>query len=108
LHRVAAIAAVLCALLSFPAAASPPDLPRVKELTALVAEDCGACHGMTRRGGLGPPLTREALAGKSVEALVATILDGRPDTPMPPWRGLLSDADAAWIVRFLKEGGDGS
>ncbi len=78
-------------------------LPKVKVLERLLADDCGACHGMTRKGGLGPPLTPEALAGKPDDALVQTILDGRPGTPMPPWRSLLSEEDARWLVGRLKE-----
>ena len=39
-------------------------------------------HALT--GGLGPALTREALADKPLESLAATIFHGRPGTPMPP------------------------
>jgi cytochrome c55X len=83
-----------------PAGAMPAG--RAGQLAELVAEDCGACHGMTRKGGLGSPLLPEAMAALSDEAIVATILDGRPGTPMPPWRNLLSAEDAAWIARYLK------
>jgi cytochrome c55X len=98
------VTGVLLAALLFapPAHAADPGPARQARLAELVAQDCGACHGMTRKGGLGPPLLPDALAGLSDEAIAATILDGRPDTPMPPWRGLLSDADAAWIARLLK------
>ncbi|CAA7624258.1 cytochrome c [Magnetospirillum sp. UT-4] len=89
------------AVLALPAAAEPP-AARIGELRELVAQDCGSCHGMSRAGGLGAPLTAEALAGIGDEALEATILEGRPGTPMPPWRGLLNEADARWIVRHLK------
>lgn len=78
------------------------DQTRIKELQALVDEDCGACHGLTRHGGLGSPLTPEALAGQPADALAATILEGRPGTPMPPWRGLLTEGEADWIARALK------
>lgn len=70
----------------------------------LVRQDCGACHGMTLQGGLGTPLTREALAGRPVEALTATIMYGRPGTAMPPWQTLLSEAQAQWIAERLLEG----
>ncbi|MDD2874731.1 MAG: cytochrome c, partial [Azoarcus sp.] len=33
-----------------------------------------------------------------VDGLVATIMDGRPGTPMPPFRGILSEAEAYWII----------
>jgi len=77
---------------------------RSRELTALVREDCGSCHGMTLKGGLGAPLTPHDLAEKDVTSLAAIILDGVPGTPMPPWRGLLSEADANWIAERLKRG----
>lgn len=77
---------------------------RQTELQYLLTQDCGSCHGLTLRGGLGPPLLPENLAGKSVEYLRETILQGRPGTAMPPWRGLLSDADAEWLARRLVDG----
>ncbi len=51
-----------------------------------------------------PALTPEALRGKPRESLVATVLMGRPQTPMPPWAGLLSEDDAGWLVDRLIEG----
>ncbi len=86
------------------AAASEPDSARQAELIHLLRHDCGACHGMTLKGGLGLPLVPERLEAFSDEALIATVLDGRPGTPMPPWRFLLSETEAAWLVRRLKEG----
>lgn len=77
---------------------------RAGELTALVREDCGSCHGMTLKGGLGAPLLPSDLEGKDAEFLAAIILDGVPGTPMPPWRGLISEADARWIAERLKQG----
>lgn len=82
----------------------PPGPERQKELVRLVRQDCGSCHGMRLTGGLGPALTPEALASKPAEALVRTILQGRPGTPMPPWKDFLSEPEAAWIVDGLKKG----
>jgi len=81
-----------------------PTAERQQALVRLVRQDCGSCHGMRLTGGLGPPLTREALAERPLEALVATTLGGRPGTAMPAWRSLLSDADAHWIAQRLREG----
>lgn len=64
-------------------------------------QDCGSCHGLTRKGGLGSPLTPEALEGRTAEGLALIILDGVPGTAMPPWRPLISEADAAWIADYL-------
>ena len=77
---------------------------RQAELIRLVRQDCGSCHGMTLRGGLGPPLTAQALKEKPPESLKAAILRGRPGTPMPPWAVFMSEADAAWIVNQLQRG----
>ena len=79
---------------------------RQAELIRLVRQDCGSCHGMTFRGGLGPPLTAEALRDKPAGSLMLTILNGRPGTPMPPWRPFVSEAEAAWIVDRLQKGFD--
>ena len=81
-----------------------PAADRQRDLLHLLRHDCGSCHGMRLTGGLGPALTAEALAGKPPALLVATILHGRPGTPMPPWRGQLSEAEAAWLVDRLMEG----
>ncbi|PLX37318.1 MAG: cytochrome C [Hyphomicrobiales bacterium] len=89
-----------------PAIATGADLTpeRIAELTEFVRQDCGSCHGMTMKGGLGRPLTKEALADFDEETLNLIILDGIPETAMPPWRPLLSEAEVAWISRALKEG----
>jgi cytochrome c55X len=84
-------------------AAEPPN-QRQAELTHLVRQDCGSCHGMTLKGGLGPALTRDALRDKPAESLVVTVLYGRPGTAMPPWRDFVSAPEAEWIVRQLQEG----
>ena len=55
-------------------------------------------------GGLGSPLDAATLADKDTESLVAIILDGIPGTPMPPWRPLLTEEEAQWIVHSLKNG----
>ena len=82
------------------------DVPveRQQTLRRLLAQDCGSCHGLTLRGGLGPALTREALAGKPPEMLGAAILRGRPGTPMAPWQSFISEAEAAWLVEQLQQG----
>jgi cytochrome c55X len=83
---------------------TPPAKARRMELVRLVRQDCGSCHGMTLKGGLGPPLTPEALKDKPLDSLVATVLSGRPGTPMPPWDRFLDEDEARWIVRELQRG----
>jgi cytochrome c55X len=86
------------------AAAAEPSAARQKELIHLVRQDCGSCHGMTLQGGLGPPLLPATLADKPVDSLVATIVGGRPGTPMPPWHRFLAEDEAQWIVARLMAG----
>ena len=77
---------------------------RRAELVTLVRQDCGSCHGMTLKGGLGPALLSEALKDKPADYLKSIILHGRPDTAMPPWQRFLSEAEAEWIVSNLQKG----
>lgn len=81
-----------------------PEPARRVELVRLVRHDCGSCHGLTLKGGLGPALTREALAGKAPDGLRATILHGRSGTPMPPWRDFLTENEVNWLVEILTQG----
>lgn len=81
-----------------------PDHERQKVLVRMVRQDCGSCHGMTLQGGLGPALLPANLKDQSDDGLAATIYFGRATTPMPPWRQFLSEAEAEWIVKKLKEG----
>lgn len=80
-------------------------LPQARQdrLAHLVQQDCGSCHGLRLTGGLGSPITPEALDGRSVEGLTSIILDGIPGTAMPPWRPLLSETEAQWIAEYLLE-----
>ena len=87
-----------------PSFADEPAPARQAALLELVRQDCGSCHGMTLKGGLGPPLEPGALAGKDAEFLSYVILHGRRGTPMPPWRGHLSEREAQWIAAQLKKG----
>ena len=89
--------------LSLPVSAASPTPQRQAELRNLLEQDCGSCHGMTLKGGLGPALTAAALKDKPVELLEVTIREGRPGTPMPPWKLLLSDADINWLALTLKQ-----
>lgn len=109
--RACVAAGCLLSAPSFAAAAPPEPVPvpvaegaRRAELIRLVRQDCGACHGLTLQGGLGPALLPATLADKPSDSLGATILQGRPGSAMPPWRRFLSQAEADWIVANLKKG----
>lgn len=77
---------------------------RQAELVHMVRQDCGACHGMTLQGGLGSPLLPTDLRDKPVDSLIATVLQGRPGTAMPPWQGLIDEAEARWVIERLQTG----
>lgn len=86
------------------AAAEGISATRQHELIYLLKQDCGSCHGLTLRGGLGPALTAEAMKDKSPQAMVATIRYGRPGTPMPPWANQLTEQETQWLVEQLYKG----
>jgi cytochrome c55X len=97
------LALPLVALMWTGAGAEPPD-GRQAELLNRLRHDCGSCHGLTLKGGLGPPLSPAAMADRDERELIEAILEGRPGTPMPPWAFELSREEAAWLVRKIKEG----
>jgi len=98
------IAIASLALTASAHALEPPEAGRQRQLIELVRQDCGACHGYTLQGGLGPSLLPEALAERDVTLIETVILNGRPGTPMPPWRPFLTEAEARWIAVQLKQG----
>ncbi len=89
------------------AQSAAPSAQRQAELESMLLQDCGSCHGLTLKGGLGPALRPQALAGKPRQWLIDTIRDGRPGTAMPPWGPILSDADIAWLADRLLRGAPG-
>lgn len=97
--------AFLLAAAAFAAqAADVPGEARRARLVELVRQDCGSCHGLTLKGGLGPSLEPSAMADKDSEQMAFVILNGRHGTPMPPWRAHLTEPEARWIVQLLKQG----
>jgi cytochrome c55X len=90
------------ALLPLAVPAGEPSPQRQQALIQFLKQDCGSCHGMTLRGGLGPALLPKSLADKSDEQLVTTLLKGRPGTTMPPWESFLSRDEAVWLVAQLR------
>jgi cytochrome c55X len=95
---------VLVILIQLAPVSAALDSARQAELLYLLKHDCGSCHGMTRKGGLGPPLLPGNLGGRPQLLFVDTILDGRAGTPMPPWRGLLTEQEAQWLVEAMRRG----
>lgn len=102
--RKAALALGLVMLLSGQALAGEPVRARQNELLYRLEQDCGSCHGLTMKGGLGPSLLPRDLENKPDEALIDAILAGRPGTPMPPWEFEISESEALWLVHRLRTG----
>ncbi|OEJ66412.1 hypothetical protein BEN30_12240 [Magnetovibrio blakemorei] len=77
---------------------------RKNELRYVLEQDCGSCHGLTLKGGLGSPLLAGKLTDRDATDLASIILDGVPGTPMPPWRPLIQPHEALWLAQILKSG----
>lgn len=92
-------------LLVSTAQAADLDDDRRAELEHLLRHDCGSCHGLRLKGGLGPALTPERMRKRSPEYLRDAIREGIPGTAMPPWGALLSEADIAYLAEALREEG---
>ena len=84
---------------------NPVSEERKQELSHMLKHDCGSCHGLKLTGGLGPPLSPGNLEGFSNEFLRLTILYGRPGTPMPPFKDLLTEQEVNWMIDDLRRGG---
>jgi len=83
--------------------AAEPSPERQATLRHLLKNDCGACHGLTLQGGMGPALLPDSLAGKPDDFLVSTILNGRKGTAMPPWQTFMNRDEAFWLVGVLRK-----
>ncbi|MEX0344156.1 MAG: cytochrome c [Rhizobiaceae bacterium] len=97
------LAALMTALLLLPAGAAGIGPKQAEKLEHLVRQDCGSCHGLTLKGGLGRPIDRDRMRQYDREVLRDIILDGVPGTAMPPWRPLISENEAQWIADYLRE-----
>ena len=92
---------VLSLILSAPSYADSISVERQQELQNLLIQDCGSCHGLLMKGGLGPALLPSSLGDKPADYISAIILNGLPGTAMPPWRFLISTAEAQWLAAQL-------
>jgi cytochrome c55X len=77
---------------------------RKTQLIHMVKQDCGSCHGMTLKGGLGPTLLPRAMKKLPQAVIKNTILFGRPGTAMPEWKSILTEQEALWISQQLQQG----
>lgn len=89
-------------LVTLPAAGGEISAARQQVLRDLLKQDCGACHGLTLKGGMGPALLPETLKSKSDDFLADTILNGRVGTAMPPWQPFMNRDEALWLVDLIR------
>lgn len=94
---------LLLLLFSTPCFSAEITANRQQQLRDLLKNDCGACHGLTLKGGMGPALLPENLINKSDDFLMATILNGRKNTAMPPWKTFINTDEAAWLIKQLRQ-----
>lgn len=74
---------------------------RQTALIHLLRHDCGSCHGMTLKGGLGPSLLPGNLRSRDPAYLRHIISDGIDGTAMPPWSPLLTEDDIDYLVHII-------
>ena len=77
---------------------------RQQEILHILKHDCGSCHGMTLKGGLGPSLLPKDLKRMNEEQVALTITLGRPGTPMPPWKPFFNELETRWLAQQLLKG----
>jgi len=75
-----------------------------RDLARFVRQECGFCHGLRLTGGLGAPLTVEAMRQRPLDDLEEVILHGIPGTAMPGWSQHLTPQQVRWIAERLREG----
>lgn len=79
-----------------------PSGERQQALLRMLRQDCGSCHGMRLTGGLGPALPTQAMRELPRSSIAAVIYHGRPGTPMPGWKTMLSADEAEWLADVLQ------
>ena len=94
---------LLCLGLVSSAVAEPLSEQRQAELQNMLNHDCGSCHGLPPKGGLGPSLLAADLSKRSDQLLFDAIQNGRSGTPMPAWRPFLSPDEIYWIIARLRQ-----
>ncbi|WP_077286082.1 c-type cytochrome [Cognaticolwellia aestuarii] len=95
---------LLCSHFSVMASNSELTIARQQQLIHMLKQDCGSCHGMSLKGGLGPTLLPNTMNKLPVAVIQHTILFGRPGTAMPPWKSILTEQEALWISQQLQQG----
>jgi cytochrome c oxidase cbb3-type subunit III len=102
-----ALAAELAAAeVRWPASASSGEFVLTDELAAagqpVYQANCGACHGMTLEGGIGPNLKDGAwVHGGSPQDVMRTISEGVPAKGMPAWGPILGPERVRQVTAYV-------
>lgn len=73
----------------------------------LFTTHCAACHGVDQSGGRAPSLFNQTLLDQHTTASIQEIvLNGIPDAGMPPFKGILSDAEILQLLTFMRNEAD--
>lgn len=81
--------------------------PVLADPQSLYEANCQTCHGVGRLGGTGPALIPESLGRIGPEAIARTIADGRMQTQMPSFSGVMPEAEieslSVWLTKPLEK-----
>jgi cytochrome c oxidase cbb3-type subunit III len=78
----------------------PADLNSGREI---FMGNCGACHGKSAEGGVGPNLTDQYwLRGGNISSIFKTIKYGSPDKGMKAWKDDLSAVQIAQLASYIR------
>ena len=91
----------LAAIALVAALAGTPALVAAAGVQALYREHCGACHGESRLGGIGPALLPENLERLRKADAVKVIREGRVATQMPAFGDKLNADEAQQLAEWI-------
>jgi ABC-type amino acid transport substrate-binding protein len=81
-------------------ASDQPTKAEAKVGEALYKKSCSECHGADAKGSL---VAADLTVFKGTDdTFVRTVLNGRPGTPMPPFKGALSEEEVRQILAYIK------
>jgi len=95
---------LLCAIISLAGAGGAP---QSREISKLYSNHCGGCHGANMEGGQTDSMLDDTWRhGADDVSLARVIRDGAEQEGMPPFKGLLNEAEIRAMVVFIREKGD--
>ncbi len=84
-----------------------PSQAQMRDIAKLYQDNCAGCHGANLEGGQTDSLLDDTWRhGADDGNLARLIRDGAEAEGMPPWNGLLSEAEIRGMVVFIREKGD--